>query len=216
MGSSISASEVGSIIANSREKVSAFCRQRYPIFKKLLSLSHSRALIFANDDEQIRVMAASTFFESSLRDSLYSVNLFRDGFDVVFRQSQGFEENTAKDGLLQCVHIHADSVPIDLFNAFKITQSAEFVKLSKQSAKDHADCFLAHFPRVVDARDAITHYHDRAFGRFRDTQFSGKLGSSRIYNYGKTFIDNKGLEFDFDFDEAIFARYLEDLDRIVA
>jgi hypothetical protein len=216
MGDQISATEVGSIIANSREKVSAFCRQHYPVFRKLLSLSHSRSLVFADDDEQIRVMAASMFFESSLRDSLYSVNLFRDGFDTVFRKNQNFEENSAKDGLLQCVHIHADSIPIDLFNAFKITQSAEFVKLSKQSAKNHADCFLAHFPRVVDARDSITHYHDRAFGRFRDTQFSGRLGSSRIYSYGKIFVDAKGLEFDFDFDEAIFARYLDDLDKAVA
>jgi hypothetical protein len=164
----------------------------------------------------MRIMAASTFFESSLRGSLFSLYIFRDGFNLVFDQAGGDEEDFSKDALLQCVHTHADSIPIDLFNTFKIVQAAEFEKLTKRSASQHKDCFLAHFPRVVDARDAVAHYHDRAFGRFREKQFSGRVGSSRIYNHGKTFVDSKGLEFDFPFNESDFSKYLEDLESLVS
>lgn len=215
MGRQISVAEVGSIVANARVKTTAFSRKHKSIFKKMWSLNRDRSLIYVSDDERLRLSSVSILFESAFKSGLYSVHLFRDGYDAVFQGKHDFEESVAKDGLLDCVHTHADSIPIALFNAFKISQSTEFVKLTRLSKSELADCFIAHFPKVVDARDAVAHYHDRALGRYMTKQFSDRPSFSPIFNYGKTYIDSSGDEFDFEYDESIFSRYLDDLERIV-
>lgn len=76
--------------------------------------------------------------------------------------------------------------------------------------------FAEHFPKLIDARDALAHEHDRAVGKYRDERISDVGQSTNSVESGIAgLIDKSGVKFDFDFSSSKIIALTEQLVEII-
>lgn len=208
-------SNLGAVPIKARHFREEFFRQHGAFIGKLQLLASGRVLQETRDDvTDIGASLVSIAFESSLRGALYSSYCYFSYMDLHehFQQHHNFEYSTAA---LDMAHTFAEVVPIELYNAREISTGPEFLFATGIDAEKCRQLFDEAFPKTKDARDAVAHYHDRAFSRSRKTQLGvAPLGRTLSMN-GKIFTDEHGQDFNFQFEQERFVRYFSSLDEII-
>lgn len=173
------------------------------------------AALRADVEQQHAILGTAIFARSAIWSAAFCANCYFLYYSI-FHDIEFFEE--AEDISLAAVdaaHRFADMVPVELFNAQEVFASVEVLKLTEQQRAVILDCFRTHFPRLKAARDAVSHSHDRVFGRYYEKRVSDIVGSRSITAEGKIFLGADGNDFLFDFRLARFSALISDLQAVV-
>lgn len=212
---SYSASDLGAVLIQARlqtsEVMAAFRRVEQHL---------QRQAIAGYDDTQSeqdrhRAFAAADFARSHLWSATFSASCYFAYLEIFRQLAEESSASDVKTAALDAAHIHADGVPVELYNAREILSSAEFMKLARIEQSDIRDCFERHFPGTKGARDAVAHSHDRLFARCYDRALAAEIGSRPISSKGKNFLGSDGHDFLFDFTIMRFRELLSDLDEMI-
>lgn len=106
--------------------------------------------------------------------------------------------------LMRTRHLLEGGIVMNLQNCCTfMTGPTAAALLNDSHRKKIKNAFAENFPKLVDARDALAHEHDRSVGKFRNSRISDVGQSTNSAATGIAgLIDQKGVKFDFDFSSA--------------
>lgn len=198
---------LGAVPVKARHYCEQFFRQDGGLIQELEHLSRKpRARNGLPSIRDIDLSVVPVAFRSCLRGALYSSFCYFEYMNLHdrFELDHDFECSSAA---LDMAHTFAEVVPIELYNAREISTGVEFLVVTGMKAENCRNIFDDAFPRAKDARDAVTHYHDRVFSRWINRKLDADPLGRPLSTNGKIFTDQSGQDFDFQFEEGRFARY---------
>ncbi len=194
------------------------CRQEF--FQQyggpLTRLGKNSRTLFKGESDPIkkrRLFVVSEAYGHCLRSGYFSARCYFEYLDIYDRASR-VELCDISTAAMDLAHTFADTVPIELFNALELSKTPEFELVSGRSRDKMAAIFDLTFPNTREARDAVCHYHDRALGRFRNTDISTEMFGRSISKNGKFYTAPDGKDFEYSFSDVHFSRYFSQLEHL--
>ncbi len=212
---SLSVSDLGAVLIQARLQTSEVMSGFQDITKHLEAAAILRRATADDERAWNRLFAAAEFARSHLRSAAFSANCYFAYLGIFGALSEPTLSRDVKTAAIDAAHIHADVVPIELYNAREVLASPEFIDLTGLQKEHIRKCFECHFPGVKEARDAVAHSHDRLFARWRNETLGADIGGRPITRTGKSFLGSDGRDFLFDFTDTRFRDLLSDLNKMI-
>jgi len=207
--------DLGAVLVKARLLTSELMTAKATLWNGLERRATLASKAIIDEHDRMRMLAVTTIFRSSFWTACFSAHCYFQ-YRKIFIKS--FDEDGLSDICLAAntaAHIHADIVPIELFNARELTKSKEILVVLGETEKFIMECFETSFPNVKFARDAVTHNHDRSLSRYNKNDLNSDVGGRYITDVGKIYVDHLGNDFSFDFTPEKFRRYLDNLEKLV-
>lgn len=210
-----SESDIGAVLLKARLQTSEILGQKRVMWRTLSQIARDETRSRDVRQDKNRIIAAPDFLYSSMWSALFSSCCYFRYIEIFNALASSADFQSITQAAVDGAHVHADVVPIEIYNACKISQSIEMQAIFSCDATALDDCFRDWFPRLIDARDAVAHAHDRLFSRRYDKSIDANIGSRPLTLRGKQHLDGKGLEFVFDFQPDKFVGLLNMIENVV-
>ena len=187
--------------------------------QKFEKLSQSYSSQIAESDrhhERLRIFFVGAFFVHAFNSALFSAISYFRYLEIWQSKIKQEDSGHVYEASLDLAHHFADTVPIDLYNAAEILSAPETILVFEEKAAQLKIIFNAVFPYLVEARDAVCHYHDRDMGRNRSKQVSGGIGGRPITPRGKEYVSRHGEAFEFRFEIKQFEKFLTHINQVMS
>jgi hypothetical protein len=208
--------DLGAVLHKARLRASETMSAQDDAWRRLTRGARHQLANSADGLTRNQILAAPDFFYSHLRSAVFSAACYFEYSTVFEKLSAKTVPDPVRDAAIEAAHVFADVVPIDLFNAMNTASSVEMVLIAPEWGKKSKECFAEIFPHVKEARDAVTHAHDRQFGRYVNKLLpNAEVGGGPLAHCGKRYTDDRGGKFIFAFDLYRFERLLQSFASLV-
>ncbi|NKN37673.1 hypothetical protein HFC70_15075 [Agrobacterium sp. a22-2] len=206
-----SLNDIGAVLVKARlltsDVLSPFNQQWLTLHQRSVEVMKRRE----QKPEKHRIFAAPDFAHSHLWGAIFSANCYFLYFEI-FTATSGYQSDLdINSAAIDAAHIHADVVPIDLYNFRETIFSPEILEICGGDIKELKAIFDLDFHNLTEARDAVAHAHDRQFARVRKASLNAEVGSRSLSERGKNFLSSSGRDFLFDFRICQFEKLISNL-----